>query len=810
LLGESKGNAMNMTDDIRHALRSLGKNRSFALVTIGTLALGIGANTALFSVVNAVLLRPLPHDHPERIAVVWRTQPASPENPHSAADFLDIQKDGRSFESLAGYRGLVLDLAQGVGEPQRLTGAEVTNGFFDVFGTPAALGRTIRANSDRPGDGVAVLSTSSWERLFGSDPSVIGRTVRFGSVPMTVVGVMPKSFSWPPNTQAWVLSDLPVPTPPMPVADLMTQRGLSYFEVVARLKPTVTLAEARAELDGIGRRLAAAFPDNDKDRGYRVVPLLEQLTSRMRSSFLTLLGVVGLVLLIASANVANLLLARGLGRQREMALRASLGASPARLVRQLLGESIVLGLLGGVAGLAVADQGTRLLLRIVPSDLPRSGDVGIDGTVLLFTLAVSVGTGLLFGVAPALEAARVPPLEALRSGGRTATAAGGRLRSALVGAEIAIALVVLSAAGLLLKSFVRLQAVDPGYLTDAVVAMPLELPTSRYPTSPEQARFYQQVVERLGASGRYQVAAGYPAPFGDGADSAAPVRRESRLSSDAEGMTLLSIVTSSYFRVMGIPLLAGREFTEADEAGKPGVVMISRAMAKRFWPDQDPLGQRITLGGSALYTVVGIVGDTRRKGLDLPAEAMVYLHYQQFTIPFFHLFARGTNEATLASDARAAVRALDPELPLGAAETVAEMRARSMAAPRFRTVLLGLFATLGLTLAAVGLFGVVSDGVGRRSRELGIRMALGAEGGQVLRLVLVDGLRLSAWGAGLGLLASLALGRVIASFLFGVGAGDPLTLAAVSVTMLSVAALASYLPARRASRLDPVLAIRNE
>jgi predicted permease len=800
---------MSLLEDVRHGLRSLAKSRAFAALTIATLALGIGANTALFSVVNAVLLRPLPHDHPERIAVVWRTFPASPESPHSAADFLDVQKDSRSFESLAAYHGLVLDLALGSGEPQRLVGAEVTSGFFDVFGTPAALGRTLRANSDRPGDRLAVLGHGAWQRVFGSDPSVVGRSVRFGSVPMTVVGVMPESFAWPVDAEAWVLSDIVVPAPPLPMPELLTQRGLSYLDVVARLQPTVTLAAAQADLDTIGRRLAEAFPDNDKDRGYRLVPLHEQVTGRMRPSLLILLGVVGLVLLIASANVANLLLARGVGRQREMAVRASLGASPARLVRQLLCESVVLALLGGLAGLAVADQGTRLLLRLVPGDLPRSGEVAIDGGVLLFTLAASVGTGLLFGIAPALAAARVPPLEALRSGGRAATASGNRLRSTLVGAEIAVALVVLSGAGLLLRSFVRLQAVATGYLTDTVVALPLSLPTTRYPTSAEQIRFYQQVVERLSASGRHEVAAAYPAPFGDGAASAAPVRREKQASSDAEGMTLLSIVSSSYFRVMGIPLLTGREFTEGDVDGKPGVVMISHAMAERFWPGQDALGERITLGGDDFYTVVGIVGDTRRKGLDLPAEPMVYLHYQQFTIPFLQVFARGTSAATFASDARAALRALDPELPLGAVQTVAEMRARSMAVPRFRTVLLGLFAALGLLLAAVGLFGVVSDGVGRRGREIGIRMALGAEHRQILRLVLADGLRISAGGAVVGLLASLALGRVIASFLFGVGAADPLTLVGVSVVLLAVAALASYLPARRAARLDPMLAIRN-
>jgi len=801
---------MSLTEDVRHALRSLAKNRAFALVTITTLALGIGANTALFSVVNAVLLRPLPHDHPERIAVVWRTLPMVKENPHSAPDYVDVQKDSRSFVHVAAYHGLVLDLAQRTGEPQRLKGAEVTSAFFDVFGTPAALGRTLHADSDHAGDRLAVLSQGSWRRVFGSDPEVIGRPVRFGSVPMTVVGVMPASFSWPVDTDAWVLADLQVPTPPLPIPDLMTERGVSYIDVVARLKPTVSMTEAQAELDGIGRRLAEAFPAKNKDRGYRLVPIHEQLTGPMRSSLLILLGVVGLVLLIACANVASLVLARGLARQREMAVRASLGASPLRLARQLLVESVVLGLFGGLAGLALADQGTRLLLRLVPGDLPRSGEVTIDGGVLLFTLAVSVGTGLLFGIAPALEAARVAPLEALRAGGRAATASGSRMRPFLVGAEIAVALVVLSGAGLLLRSFIRLQAVDPGYLTESVVAMPLELPASRYPTPAEQTRFYQQVVEKLAATGRYEVAAGYPAPFGDGASSAAPVRREKRPSSDADGMTLFSTVTPSYFRVLGIPLLAGRGFADTDDIDRPGVVMISRAMAERFWPGEDPLGQRITLGDEALFTVVGIVGDIRRKGLDLPPEPLVYLHYRQFTIPFFHVFARGPNVAAFAGDARAAIHALDAELPLGSVQTVAEMRAGSVAAPRFRTVLLGLFAALGLALAAVGLFGVVSDGVGRRARELGIRIALGAENGHILRLVLADGLRISVWGAAIGLLASLALGRVIASFLFGVDATDPLTLIGVVAALFSMATVASYLPARRAARLDPVLAMRNE
>lgn len=800
---------MGLGDDIRMGVRSLRKSPSFAAVALCTLALGIGANTALFSVVNAVLLRPLPYDHPERIAVLWRTTPESREQPHAAGDYVDVARESRSFERLAAVRGSHLDLVPRSGEPQRILGAEVTAGFFDVFGMEAAIGRPLRADLDRPGDRRVVLSHGLWRRAFGSDPSVVGQSYRMGSAPLTVVGVMPPGFGWPRDAEAWALADRLVPSSPIALPDEPERhRGLSYLEVIGRRRADVTWTEAQAELDDIGKRLAEAYPENNKDRGYALVPLHQQLTSGMRPSLLALLGVVGLVLVIAAANVASLLLGRGVDRRRELAVRTSLGASPFRLVRQLLAESAVLSLLGGLLGLAVADQGTRLLLKLLPEDLPRSGEVSVDGPVLLFALSVSLATGLLFGIAPALEAGRVSPVDALQSGGRATTASGRFLRSSLVVAEIAVALVVLSGAGLLLRSFVRLHQVDSGF-SSTVVAASLPLPPGRYPTSGDQARLYGQLVERLSASGRYEAAAGYPAPFGDGATSAAPVRRESDRSSDVTGMTLFSTVTPGYFRVLGIPLLAGRVFTEADEEGKPGVVVVSKALAARLWPGAEALGQRVTLGSEDLFTVVGIVGDVRRRGLEKPAEPMVYLSYRQFALPLFTVFARGSS-AALAGDLRAAVRGLDPELPLGPIETMTQLRARATAEPRFRTIFVGLFGALGLVLAAVGLFGVVNDGVRRRSRELGIRMALGAEKATVLRLVIADGLRLSLAGGALGLLASLALGRVIQSFLYGTSTADPLTLATVLALLLSVSLLAAYLPARTAARTDPASVMRSE
>jgi putative ABC transport system permease protein len=800
---------LSLYDDLRYAVRSLRKSPSFAAVTLATLALGIGANTALYSVVNAVLLRPLPYDHPERIAVVWRTTPESREQPHAAGDYVDVARDSRSFESLAAVRGSHLDLVTQGGDPQRVLGAEVTSAFFDVFGMPAALGRPLRADLDRPGDRRVVLSHGLWQRVFGSDPSVVGQSLRMGSQPLTVVGVMPPGFAWPPDAEAWALADRAVPSSPIALPDEPERhRGLSYLNVVARRRADVSWNEAQAELDALGRRLAEAFPENNKDRGYALVPLHQQLTGHMRPSLLALLGVVGLVLVIAAANVASLLLARGLDRRRELAVRTSLGASPARLARQLLAESVVLSVLGGVLGLGLADQGTRLLIRLLPEDLPRSGEVAIDASVLLFALVVSVGTGLLFGLAPALEAGRVPPADALHAGGRSTTPGGRLLRSALVVGQIAVCLVVLSGAGLLLRSFVRLHQVDTGFAS-SVVAASLPQPASRYATPAEQARLYAEVVERLSASGRYEAAAGYPAPFGDGAASAAPVRRENERTADVTGMTLFSTVTPAYFRVLGIPLLSGRGFTEADEEGQPGVVVVSQALAARLWPGADPLGQRVTLGSDELFTVVGIVGDVRRKGLDQPAEPMVYLSYRQFSLPLFTVFASGPAE-TLPGDLRAAVRAVDPELPLGPLETMTELRARSTAEPRLRTVIVGLFGGLGLALAAVGLYGVVSDGVRRRAREMGIRMALGAEKATILRLIVRDGLRLSLLGGALGLAASLMLGRVIQSFLFGTSAADPLTLSGVVSLLVGVSLLATCLPARAAARTDPASVMRAE
>lgn len=806
---------MSILDDIRRALRALRRQRGTTAVVVATLALGVGANSAMFSVANGVLLRALPYDRPERIVALWRTSPTTSEDPHSAGDFLEIQRESRAFEHLAGWREVALDLRpDGGGDAQRIPGAEVTPAFFDVFGVPAALGRALRAGADRPGDRLIVLSDGAWRRVFGADPAVVGRSLRFNDVPLTVVGVMPPRFRWPPAAQVWRLADLPVPSSPLPDADdrLLANHGLRYFEVAGRLRAGVRREEAQGELDTLARRLAEAHPDNDRDRGLRLEPLEQRVLGGVGRSLALLLGVVGLVLLIAVANVANLLLAQGAGRARELAVRTSLGASPRRLLRLVLTESLLLGLAGGAAGLAAAWVALPFVKRLLPADLPRADEIGVDARVVAATLAIAVAAGLLCGLLPALQARRSDLVAALHAGGRTAGAPGRRLRRVLVAAELALALAVLSGAALLLRSLVSLQGVDPGFRAEPVTTVALDLPAARYGTRAAQARFYDQVIERLSASGRLEVAAGFPLPFSDGAKSAAPVQREGRPQANG-GETptaLLGIATPGYLRILGIPLVRGRDFSAADGPDGARVLLISEALARRDWPGEDPLGTRVRLGGDEPFTVVGVVGDVRRRSPDAPPEPALYLSHRQFTLPLLHLVVRGAGTETVAAEARAAVRGIDAALPVARVEPLDATRSRALAQPRFRTAVLGLFAALAVALAAIGLYGMMSDAVQRRRQEMGIRLALGARPDELTRLVLRDGLRLALLGCAAGTLGALALGRVLASFLFGVRPADPPTLLAVALLLVGVALLAAWLPARRAARVDPLTALRAE
>jgi predicted permease len=803
---------MSLLDDIRLALRTLRRRPGLAAVTTATLALGVGVNSAMFSLVDGVLLRPLPYPAPERLVSLAGTSPTTRDDPHSPGDYLALKAAARAFEHLAAYRRVTYELLpDGGGEPQRVTAAEVTPAFFDVFGLAAARGRALREDADRPGDRRALLSDGAWRSLFGGGPGIVGRALRLDGVPVTVVGVMPAEFRWPPEAQVWRLADLPVPSSPLgPRADLLSNHGLRYFDVVGRLRADVSTRAAEAELDALAARLAEAHPDNNHGRGLRLVGLRDDLVGGVRRSLLLLAGVVALVLLIAVGNVANLLLAQGVARARELAVRSSLGASPARLLRQLLVESALLGSLGGAAGLLAAWLSLPLLLRLLPADLPRAEDVTVDPRVVLVTLALALAAGLLSGLAPALQGWRTDLVAPLRASGRASGGAGQGLRRVLVAAELALALAVLASAGLLLRSLVNLDRVDPGFRREGVTLVDLDLPASRYPSRQAQARFYDAVLERLSASGRVRAAAGFPTPFGDGTSSDAPVQREARTPPGDPPRARLGVVSPGWFGALGVPLVSGRDFTAADGAQSPRVVIISESLARRDWPGEDPLGSRVRLGDEDLFSVVGVARDVQRRGPDVAPEPTIYLLHRQFSLPMLHLVVSGGDLASAVSEARAAVRAVDPALPLGATRALDELRARALSEPRFRGGLLASFALLAVALAALGLFGVMSDTVQRRRQEMGVRLALGAHPAALVTLVLADGLRLALYGCAGGLALALAGGRVLASLLFGVAARDPLTLAGVAALLVGVALVSAWLPARRAALVDPLTALRAE
>ncbi len=806
--------------DLKQAFRSFAKNPGFTAVVLLTLGLGIGGGTSIFSVVNGVLLRPLPYPEPDRIVSIRSSRPSSEASAHRPADFLDLQRDQQSFSAMAAYRGDVIDITSERAEPRRLDGALVTNTFFDVFGVPAAHGRVFTAADRLGGDRLLVISDGTWRQQFGADRSAIGRTVRVNGQPHVLVGVMPAAFDWPATAEAWAMSDLPVPPSPVAVeGNLLEQREVSYFEAVGRLRPAITEAQAGGDVAAVARRIGERHA-RSTGRTFTLLPIREELIGDVRQGLLLLLAAVGCVLFIACANVAGLLVARGVGRQREVGIRTALGAARRLIVRQLLVENLLLALMGGAFGLLLASWGIDALVAVIPDNIPRLAEVRIDARVALFATAVSTITGVLFGVAPAVQTSNVNVVDLLRDGGRTAGGrATRRMRAGLVAVEVALALVVLVTAGLLINSFVRLRSVDPGYATEQVVIADVVLPGATYATSERQSAFYKQLLERLQSSPVTRTSAvTFPRPFSDATGQAGfELEHAAPLPDRERPRAQLSIASPNTFAALGVPVITGRTFTEADVDGAPGVVIVNQAFAKKYFPGENPLGKRITFdqrtekASPDWSTVIAVVADTRPRSLETSPKPTMYFSYHQFSLPFMALVVRGTQDTGLvAREIRTHLRALDPNLPVDEVRTLGADASRTAAQPRFRTIVLAGFAAISLLLAATGLYGLLSYSVTQRVREIGVRMALGAKPGDVLRLVVGEGMKLVAVGAVLGVVGAVAAGRLVAALLFDVSATDPVTYGVVLGVLGLVAFGACCLPALRAAGVNPMSALRSE
>jgi predicted permease len=810
-----------IAQDIRYAVRSLGRSPGFTLVALVTLALGIGGTTAIYSVVDGILLRPLPFPDPAAVVSVVRTMPNGDDASFSAADYLDYRRrladGGTSPIQLVGFRQDVANLTGGA-QPVRLTALETTGAFFDVFRVPPLLGRVYRESTDAPtGPRVAVLAESTWRQHLGADPNVVGSTLRVNGIPMSIIGVMPRGFSHPADADLWIMAPNVVPTSPVPTqGDPLAVRDVNYFQVMGRLQPGVTAEQLNARLSAISDVLARELATTDQREIVAAVPYQETLIEDVKTAILVLFGAVGFVLLIACANVAGLLLARGTGRRREFAVRSALGAGRGRLVRQLLTESLILSAAGGVLGLVVAYWGIDALVAMAPESIPRLDEVALDRRVALFAVAASALVGILFGIAPALQGARRDVTDALKDGGRTGTARTG-MQQALVVAEVALALVLLIGAGLMLTSFARLRAVDVGFTVENLISVGVPLPQNKY-GSAAQTRFYTQLLERLRANPiTAQSALAFPTPFtGFSAGASYDVEGRAPLPGDDRGRAQLSIVTPGYFSTLGTPLLRGRDVALTDTEGRPSVIVINQTMAKREWPDQDPIGKRVSFGADdtgerAWSTVIGLVADAKRSDLEDAQQPIIYVPHTQLSLPLMGVMVRsGSGEEAVAAAVRDAVRALDAELPIDDVALVELLLQRATGQPRFRAMLVASFAFAALILAAVGLYGLISYTVAQRVPEIGVRLALGATPFQVGRLVLRQGLLLAAGGIVVGLVGAVAATRFIASLLYSVSATEPSVYIALTALLLGIAALASYLPARRAMRVDPLTALRAE
>ena len=799
----------SLLQDIRYSVRALMKSRGLVLLAVLCLALGIGTNAGLFGLVNGVLLRPLPYAEPARLVRVFETPPRDPDELRSTAlpTIADWNRELRSLEPVASYSPWSFDVTGG-DRPEQIEGASVSRELFPVLRAQPLIGRTFSADEDRPtGPRAIVLGHELWQRRFGGDSAILGRSLTLNGVQFTVVGVMRPGFAFPPGAELWASTA---------VDHEFEARDARHVSVLGRLQSGATIETARAELQDIERRLAERFPKNYANYGVKLIPLHERITGNIRPALLTLFGAVTFVLLIACANVANLLLARATSRRTEMALRAALGATRGRIVRQLVTESVMLSVVGGAVGAIVATLMLSVLRALGPSNIPRLGDVTVDTRVLAFTFLVAMITGLVFGLAPALAASRVDPHTMLQEGGRGSTPARvrQRVRGALVVAELALALVLVVGAGLLIRSLHALTTVDPGVRVENVLTFHVGLPPAKHADRAYIVEFYRQLRERLGtAPGAVAVGLASRLPL-SGDDHSARVRLEGEPDVPGSGRQMQDrAVSPGYFRALGISLRTGREFTNADASNSPPVVIVNESLAGRLFPGESALGKRIipSRAGNVSREIVGVVADARQFGVDVPAEPEFYIPHAQDPWPWLNVVVRTAGDpARFARAAEAAVWSLDPNMPLTQVRSMEDMLAASLAPRRFNMIVLGVFAVVALLLAVVGIYGVMASLVAQRTREIGIRVALGAGRSHVMTLVVGHASMLAGIGVAVGLAAAMALSRVMSGLLFGVGPMDPVTFVATGVLLGGVALAASYVPARRAMRVDPVVALKND
>jgi putative ABC transport system permease protein len=804
----------SLFSDFRYAIRSIIKRPAFTAIALVTLALGIGANSAIFSTIHALLINPLPFPAQDRVVAIWDKNPSRgvEHNEVAMANYLDWRAQSQSFEQLALERWWSTNLTAG-DTPERVQGFLVTANFFDVLGVKPILGRNFLEEENQPGkDAVAIITHSVWQRRFGSDPNIVNKTITTNGIVRTVIGVLPEDFNYPKGSEVYA----PIALTP----ELIKSRGSHSYYVIGRLKSGVSVSAAQAEMDTITARLAAQYPQTNVGWGANVYPIVADTVRMYSMALWVMMGAVGFVLLIACANVANLMLARASGRQKEIALRAALGASRWRIVRQLLVESLIIALVGGILGVLVAFWGVDLLKASNPGEAakyaPGWKNLGINIPVLAFTLGLSLLSGLLFGLAPAWQVSKPDLNDALKEGGRNSASGSRRLRSLLVISEVALSLVLLIGAGLLFRSFLALLKTDPGFNAEGVLTMNLNLPFAKYKEENQRAAFYGDLVQRVKSLPGVQSAAlvNYLPLGGANSSDSFLVEGQPEPAPGQENNGRYRVCTPDYFQTMGISILKGRPFNDQDKAGVKPVVIVNETLARRYWPNDDAIGKRIRFEGpldkAPWMEIVGVTRDVKHE-LNLPVTPEYYLPHAQDSWNAMVLVARTTVEpGSMAGPIRQQVLAIDKDQPVYGVYTMNEVRAISVTLYTFGFAMMGIFATVALVLASIGIYGVMAFAVTQRTQEIGIRMALGAQALDVLKLVVANGMSLAVIGVIAGLAGSFGITRLMASLLFNVSPTDLLTFALVTAGLLLVALVACYIPARRATKVDPLVALRYE